>query len=78
MRIIVEVQDLQPECATSYTVASYVRAVLKLQALRRELGHAVLEVARRKKVLASRSQPRSLLTEAQRLLEELGVEADLQ
>ena len=78
MRIIVEVQDLQPGCATSYTVASYVRAVLKFQALRRELAHAALEVASRKRVLASRSQPGTLLTEAQALLGELGVEADVQ
>lgn len=73
-----EVQDLQPGRATSHTVASYVRAVLNLQALRRELAHAVLEVARCKKVLASRSQPGTLLTAAQAMLEELGVEADVQ
>jgi hypothetical protein len=78
MRIIVEVQDLQPGRATPYSVASYVRAVLKLQALRRELAQAALEVARRKKVLASRSQPSTLLTEAQALLRDLGVEADVQ
>ena len=73
-----EVQDLPPGRAASHTVASYVRAALNLQALRRELAHAVLEVARCKKVLASRSQPGPLLTEAQALLKELGVEADVQ
>jgi len=52
--------------------------VLKFQALRRELADAALEVASRKRVLARRSQPATLLTEAQVLLEELGVEADVQ
>ena len=44
MRIIVDVPDLQPERASCYTVASYVRAVLKLGALHQELANAVLEV----------------------------------
>jgi hypothetical protein len=75
VRIIVEVEDLQPGRATAYTVASYVRAVLKLRALRRELALTLLEVERRKKTLQSRSQPEVLLAEAQMLLEELGIEA---
>ena len=78
MRIIVEVPDVQPGRASCYTVASYVRAVLKLRALHQELTHAVLEVARCKKVLARRSQAGILLAEAQALFEELGVEADAQ
>jgi hypothetical protein len=78
VRIIVDVPDLQPGRASSYTVASYVRATLKLRALRRELAQAVLDVARCKKALASRRQACSLLTEAQELLKELGVEADAQ
>ena len=77
VRIIVDVPDLQPGRA-SYTVASYVRATLKLRALRRELAQAVLDVARCKKALASRGQAAKLLAEAQELLEELGVEADAQ
>jgi hypothetical protein len=44
VRIIVDVPDLQP--ASSDTVASYVRAALKLHALRRELVQAVLDVVR--------------------------------
>ena len=78
VRIIVDVPDLEPGRASSYTVASYVRAVLKLHALRRELPQAVLDVARCKKVLANRRQAGNLLAEAQELLKELGVEADAQ
>jgi hypothetical protein len=78
VRIIVDVPDLHPGRASSYTVASYVRATLKLRALRRELAQAVLDVARCKKTLASRSQAENLLAEAQELLKELGVEADAQ
>ena len=76
VKIVVEVQDLQPNRASKYTVASYVRAVLKVHALRRELANAVLEVARCKKALAGRAQASSLMAEALALLEEFGVEAD--
>jgi hypothetical protein len=78
VRIIVEVPDLQPQRASCYTVASYVRAVLRLRALRQELSNAVLEVARCKKALASRRQASILLAEAQALFNELGIEADAQ
>jgi hypothetical protein len=78
VRIIVEVPDLQPGRASSFSVASYVRAILKLRALRRELGQAVLDVARCKKVLANRVQAANMLAEAQELLRELGVEEDAQ
>jgi len=78
VRVIIDVPDLQPGRASSYSVASYVRAILKLRALRRELAQAVLDVARCKKVLANRRQGANLLAEAQELLEELGVEADAQ
>jgi hypothetical protein len=78
VRIIVDVPDLQPQRASCYTVASYVRAVLKLRALRQELANAVLEVARCKKALASRRQANILLAEAQALFNELGIEADAQ
>jgi hypothetical protein len=78
VRIIVDVPDLQPQRASCYTVASYVRAVLKLRALRQELATAVLEVARCKKALASRRQANILLAEAQALFNELGIEADAQ
>jgi hypothetical protein len=76
VRIVVEVQDLPPGHASSYTVASYVRAVLKVRALRRDLAHASLEVERCKKALDSRLQSGILLAEADRLLQELGIEAD--
>jgi hypothetical protein len=78
VRIIVEVQDLQTERASCYTVGNYVRGVLKLRALRQELAHAVLEVARCKKALASRRHASVLLAEAQALFTEIGVEADAQ
>jgi hypothetical protein len=78
VRIIVDVPDLQPERASCYSVASDVRAVLKLRALRQELANAVLEVARCKKTLASRLQANILLAEAQALCNELGLEADVQ
>jgi hypothetical protein len=78
VRIILEVQDLPPGRAVPYSIASYARAVLKLRALRQELTQAVLEVARCKEALARRHQAGTLLTQAQALLEELGVEADVQ
>jgi len=43
--------------------------------LRRELAQTLLEVERRKKTLKSRSEPKVLLAQAQRLLEEFGIEA---
>jgi hypothetical protein len=55
-----------------------VRAVLTLRALRRELATAAIEVARRKKVIASRQGAPFLLREAEALLRELGVDADVQ
>ena len=78
MRIFVDVPDLQVGRASTYTVASYVRAVLKLRALRREVAQAVLDVARSKRALASRLEAGKLLAEAQELLKEFGVEADAQ
>jgi hypothetical protein len=78
VRIILEVQDLPSGRGIPHSVASYVRAALKLRALRQELTQAVLEVARCKEALARRHQAGTLLTEAQALLEELGVEADVQ
>ena len=76
MRIIVDVPDLQPGRAASTYVASYVRAALKLHALRRELAQAVLDVVRCSKALASRREASTLLAEAQELLKELDVVAD--
>jgi hypothetical protein len=40
-----------------------------------KLAQTLLEVERRKKTLKSRSEPKVLLAEAQRLLEEFGIEA---
>ncbi len=77
VRIFVDVPDLPPGRATSHTVANYVHAVLKLQALRRELADVVVEVAHCKKAIASRHQGATLLYGAQALLKELGVEQDV-
>jgi hypothetical protein len=68
VRISVDVPDLQHGRASSYTVASYVRAVLKVRALRRELGYALLEAERCKKALRGRLQAHTLQAEAQGLL----------
>jgi len=59
-------------------VANYVRAVLKLRALRREVVFALLELDRCKKALESPLQPERLLSEADALLRELSIEADAQ
>jgi hypothetical protein len=45
--------------------------------LRREYSNAVTEVSRRKQALAKRPQAAVLMSQAQALLAELGVEADL-
>jgi hypothetical protein len=75
VRVIV-VQDLDPGCASSRTVVNYVWAVLKVRALYRELGHALLEVERWTNALNSRRQADSLLAEAQALLTELEPQAN--
>jgi hypothetical protein len=76
VKVIVEVQDLQPGRASSYTVATYVRAVLKLEALRRDLAHAMLEIERWRNAIKSRRRADILLAEAQALLTELEPQAD--
>jgi hypothetical protein len=78
VRIFVDVPDLPPGRATLHTVANYLHAVLKLQALRRELAHVAVEVAHCKKAIACRPQGAILLSGAQTLLKEFGVEPDLQ
>jgi hypothetical protein len=76
VRIVVDVPDLPTGRVPQHTVATYVHSVLKLQALRRQLAQVALEVARCKKMIASRYQGVTLLSEAQTLLKELGVESD--
>jgi hypothetical protein len=70
VRLVLEVQDLEPGLTRSHAVASYVRAMLKLNALRRELGDTLLVVEGRKKALRGLQ-----LAEAQRLLDRYGLEA---
>ena len=72
MKILVEVQDLPPGRVFSSTVASYVRSVLKVQALRRELALALLELEQRKSTMDSRASSNALTVEAQNILRELG------
>jgi hypothetical protein len=76
VRIIVEVPDLAPGLTKSHGVANYLRAALKLQALRQEFADAVLEVQRCKHALSTRVQAGSLMAEAHALCEELGIEKD--
>jgi hypothetical protein len=76
VRIFVDVPDMPPGRVPLHSVASYVHAVVKLQALRRELAQVALEVARCKRTIASRYEGATLLSEAQTLLKELGVESD--
>ena len=70
MKIIVEVPDVSPHRASSSAVACYVRAVLGLRALRREIAQKLLEVERCKKAIAGRLQAEALLGEAQGLLDD--------
>jgi len=78
VRIMVDVLDLPLGRTTSHAVASYVHAVLKLHALRRELADVAVEVAKGKKMIASRYRGAGLLAEAQTMLKELGVDPDVQ
>jgi hypothetical protein len=71
VRIIVEVPDLPPGRASSYTVATYVQAILRLRALRRDLAYALLDVEHRRNALKNRRQAAILMAEAQALLSEL-------
>jgi hypothetical protein len=75
VRVIV-VQDLDPRRASSYTVANYVWAVLKVRALGRALGQAWSEVERSHRTLESRREAELLRAEAQTLLRQLEAEAD--
>jgi hypothetical protein len=75
VKVIVEVRDVDAGRASSYTVANYVKAALKVRALRRELGQALLEVERWKKALKRRLQADVLVAEAEALLKELEAEA---
>jgi hypothetical protein len=77
VRIVVDVPDFPPGSTKSHAVASYVRALITYQALRRELATAAVHVAHRKKILASRVHAEALMAEAQALCKELGIEADI-
>jgi hypothetical protein len=77
VKIVVEVPDLPPGRTKSHAVANYVRALLKYQALRRELANAALDVAHGKKAVATRMHAEALMTEAHVLCEELGIDTDI-
>jgi hypothetical protein len=74
LRITVEAPDLEPGLTRSHAVANYVRAAIKLQALRREVGNALVELRRCKDVLASRAQAESLMAEARALCAEFQID----
>jgi len=74
VRIIVEVPDLEPGRTKSHAVANYVRAAIRVQALRREFAYALLEMRRCKQALSSRAQADNLMAAAQALCEELRIE----
>jgi hypothetical protein len=70
----VEAPDLEPGRTQSHAVANYVRAAIKLQVLRREVGKALLEMRRFKETLSSRARAESLMAEAQALCDEFEIE----
>lgn len=67
VKITVEVDELESGHTDSHAVADYVRAMLRVRALRRALGEALLDAERRKQKLNT-----TRLEEAQRLLEAVG------
>jgi hypothetical protein len=77
VRIVVDVPDLPPDCTKSHAVASYVRALITYQALRRELATAAVHVAHCKKVLSNRVHAEDLMVEAHAVCDELHIEADI-
>ena len=78
VRIIVQVPDLEPGRTKSHAVANYVRAAVKVQALRREFAIAVLEMRRCKQALCTRALADTLMADAQELCAELGIDTDSQ
>jgi hypothetical protein len=74
LRIIVEVPDLEPGQTKSHAIAKYVRAAIKVQALRREFAQALVEMRACKQALCTRANATSLMAEAQALCEELHIE----
>jgi hypothetical protein len=74
VKILVEVRELEPGRASSYAVANYVRAALKVQALRLALASALLEVEQRKKTLEDRLHADALKAEAEKLIREFGTD----
>jgi hypothetical protein len=77
VKIVIEVPDLPLGCTKSHAVASYLRALITYQALRRELATAAVHVAHCKKILASRVPAHALMAEAQALCEKLGIDGDI-
>ena len=77
VRIIVEVPDLEPGRTKSHAVANYLRAALRVQALRSQFALAVLDMRRCKEALACRSHAGSLMSEAEALCEALGISKDV-
>jgi hypothetical protein len=59
---------------STHAIAKYVRAAIKVQALRREFAQALVEMRAYKQALCSRANADSLMAEAQELCEELHIE----
>jgi hypothetical protein len=67
VKITVEVDDLEPGRTHSHYVADYLRTMFRVRALRRALGEALIDAARRKQKLNA-----TQLIEARELLGEMG------
>jgi hypothetical protein len=74
LRIIVEAYDLEPGRTKSHTVAKYVSAAVRVQALRREFARALIELRTCKQALSRRVQAEMLMAEAEALCDELNIE----
>jgi hypothetical protein len=75
VRITVEVPELRPGSTKSASVANYVRAAMKVQALRQEFAQALIDLKTCKQVLCKRVPADSLWAETQALCDELHIEA---
>jgi hypothetical protein len=76
VRIFVEAPDLDPGRTRSHAVASYVRAAIKVHALRRELAAAMLEMRRCRQTLFSRAHAEALMAEVHMLCAELQIDPE--
>jgi len=76
VKIFVEAPDLEPGRTRSHAVANFVRAAIKVHALRREFAAALIEMRRCKQTVSSRAHADVLMAEAYTLCEELGIDPE--